>query len=60
MEGQTGNKEVATAASMRRLLPQEHNPLGQKESEASELTRGVGEEEVILPRGVMGDEKRGL
>lgn len=59
MEGQTGNKEVATAASMRRLLPQEHNPLGQKESEASELTRGVGEEEV-MPCGVMGDEKRGL
>lgn len=68
MEGQIGNKDVATAASMKRLLPHEHKPLGQNESgasdtaEASELTR-VGEEsvrDVILPRGAMPDEKRGV
>ena len=71
MEGQIGNRDVATAASMKRLLPHEHKPLGQNESgasdpavdlEASELTR-VGEEsvrDVILPRGAMPDEKRGV
>lgn len=65
MEGQIGNKDVATAASMKRLLPHEHKPLGQNpavELEASELTR-VGEEsvrDVILPRGAMPDEKRGV
>lgn len=71
MEGQIGNRDVATAASMKRLLPHEHKPLGQNESgasdpdvdlDASELTR-VGEEsvrDVILPRGAMPDEKRGV
>lgn len=66
MEGQIGNKDVATAASMKRLLPHEHKPLGQNESgasdtavelEASELTRV---RDVILPRGAMPDEKRGV
>lgn len=60
MEGQIGNKDVATAASMKRLLPHEHKPLGQNpavELEASELTRV---RDVILPRGAMPDEKRGV
>lgn len=66
VEGRIGNNDgVATAASMKRRLPHEHNPLltqsepgaSDRSAEESELTRiGEGlERDVIRPRGAMLD-----